>query len=95
MRIIRTILAWIAVTAVVTVMAPIVMLVNCLFLVAASPIAGFLLAAYALEEGICDGRGDKWVIANNRLSAISGVVIGTPTNLMRIVIENAYLSIHS
>lgn len=95
MTLIRTILAWIAVTVTVTVMAPIVMLVNVIFLVAAAPIAGFLLAAYALEEGISEGGGDKWVIANNRLSAISGVVIGTPTNLMRIAIENVYLSIHS
>ena len=94
MRIIRTILAWIAVVTVVTVMAPIVMLVNVIFLVIAAPIAGFLLAAYALEEGISEGSGDKWVIANNRLSAISGVIIGTPTNLMRIAIENVYLSIH-
>lgn len=95
MTLIRTILAWIAVTAVVTVMAPIVMLVNCLFLVIAAPLAGFFLAAYALEEGISEGGGDKWVVANNRLSAVSGVVIGTPTNLMRIAIENVYLSIHS
>lgn len=95
MTLIRTILAWIAVTAVVTVMAPIVMLVNVIFIVIAAPIAGFFLCAYALEEGIAEGGGDKWVIANNRLSAISGVVIGTPTNLMRIAIENAYLSIHS
>lgn len=93
MTLIRTILAWIAVT--VTVMAPIVMLVNVIFIVAAAPIAGFFLAAYALEEGISEGGGDKRVIANNRLSAISGVIIGTPTNLMRIVIENVYLSIHS
>lgn len=95
MRLIRTILAWIAVAVVTAVMAPIVLLVNTVFLVAAAPIAGFFLAAYALEEGISEGGGDKWVIANNRLSAISGVIIGTPTNLMRIAIENVYLSIHS
>ena len=94
MTLIRAILAWIAVAVIVTVMAPIVMLVNAIFIVAAAPIAGFFLCAYALEEGIGDGRGDKWVIANNRLGAISGVIIGTPTNLMRIAIENVYLSIH-
>lgn len=75
-------------------MAPIVMLVNCIFLVIAAPIAGYFLAAYALEEGIGEGRGDKWIVANNRLSAVSGAIIGTPTNLMRIAIENTYLSIH-
>lgn len=37
MTLIRTILAWIAVTAVVTVMAPIVMLVNVIFIVIAAP----------------------------------------------------------
>lgn len=94
MLLIRTILAWIAVSVVTAVMAPIVMLVNCLCLVIAAPLTGFFLAAYALEEGIDDGGGDKWVVANNRLSAVSGVVTGTPTNLMRIAIENTYLSIH-
>ena len=93
MSLTRNVLAWIAVAVVTAVMAPIVLLVNTIFLVVASPFAGFLLAAYALEEGIGEGRGEKWVIANNRLSAVSGVIIGTPTNLMRIAIENTYLSI--
>lgn len=60
-----------------------------------SPIAGYLLAAYATEEGIADGRGDKWVMISARLSAICGIIISVPGNLMRIAIENVYCLIHS
>lgn len=92
MTLVRNILAWIAVAAV---MAPIVLLVNIAVCCIASPIAGYFLAAYATEEGIADGRGDKWVMINARLSAICGIVTSVPANLMRIAIENVYCLIHS
>ena len=95
MALVRNILAWIAVAAVIAVMAPIVLLVSIAICCIASPIAGYLLAAYATEEGIADGRGDKWVMINARLSAICGIVTSVPANLMRIAIENIYCLIHS
>lgn len=91
MTLIRNILAWIA----VAVMAPIVLLVNIAVYCIASPIAGYLLAAYATEEGIADGHGDKWVMISARLSAICGIIASVPANLMRIAIENVYYLIHS
>lgn len=95
MRLVRNILAWIAVAAVIAVMAPIVLLVNIAVCCIASPIAGYFLAAHATEEGIADGRGDKWVMISARLSAICGIVTSVPANLMRIAIENVYCLIHS
>lgn len=47
MTLIRNVLAWIAVAAVIAVMAPIVLLVNIAVCCIASPIVGYLLAAYA------------------------------------------------
>jgi len=92
MRLVRNLIAWIAVTAVIITMAPIVMLIYILANAVALPVGGFLLIAYAIVGGLPASAesSERWIVLNTRTTGLLGIITGVPAIVMSNAIEKAY-----